>query len=148
LLDVEGLVGLLLLGFWIWALLDVIATDAPLCRNLPKGMWLILVLILPDIGAILWLLMGRPEKGSWRPGSSDYAAPRKPIAIEDRPDYSAPVITDRRSAELDEQLARWEREQHEAKQAELDRREIEVQRRELELRQRELDAREHKLDNE
>ena len=140
--ELGGLVGLLLLALWIWALLDVIATDSALCRNLSKGVWLILVLILPDIGAIAWLLMGRPEKGSWRPGSTDYSATRRPIAIEDHPRYSAtPSITDRRSAELDRKLDEWEAEQR-AKNADLDRREAELRERELALREREVSARE------
>ena len=146
----DGLVGLVLLLFWVWALLDVIGTDASMCRNLPKPMWLIIVLILPDIGAIVWLLMGRPEKADWRPGSTDYAAPRRPIGPEDSPRYSpTPIITDRRSEELDKELERWERERAGAKdpeldrlQRDLDRRETELHRRELELRQRELDQRE------
>ncbi len=112
LFDAEGIVFVALFLFWLWALLDCIATDAALCRNLPKVIWIILVLILADIGAFAWLLLGRPERSSWRPGSTDYAKPRRPIALEDSPRYSStPIVTDRRSAELDEELARWEREQ-------------------------------------
>ena len=155
--------------FWIWALLDCIATDSAMCRNLPKPMWIILVLILPDIGALVWLLLGRPERASWRPGSTDYAAPRRPVGLEDSPRYSAsPNISDRRSEELNLELERWEREQKEralptspspsatspspaaapahpdldAWQQQLDEREAEIRRRELEMRQRELDERE------
>ena len=89
LIGAEGFVFLILFAFWIWAILDVIATDSGRCRNLPKGVWLILVLLLPDIGSLAWLLLGRPEKGSWKPGSTDYSAPRHPIAYEDHPRYSA-----------------------------------------------------------
>jgi len=160
--DVEGLAAVALFLFWIWALFDCIATDSAMCRNLPKPIWIILVLILPDIGALAWLLLGRPEKASWRPGSTDYSAPRRPIALEDSPRYSAsPSITDRRSAELDQELDRWQQEQAaqsaaagsgekadrasaelDAWQAKLDERETELRRRELEIRQRELDQRE------
>jgi len=116
----EGVVLFLLLGFWIWALFDCISTDSARCRNLPKGVWLFLVLLLPAIGSLSWLLLGRPENAPWRPGSTDYAAPRRPIAIEDHPGYSAtPVVTDRRSAELDRRLDMWEAEQR-AKAAEVD----------------------------
>jgi hypothetical protein len=149
--------------FWIWALLDCIATDSAMCRNLPKPMWIVLVLILPDIGALVWLLLGRPEKASWRPGSTDYATPRRPVGLEDSPRYSAsPNISDRRSEELNRELERWEREQKERAepsttspsaaaatppdldtwQRQLDEREAEIRRRELEVRQRELDERE------
>ena len=41
LLEGEGIVVLLLFLFWVWALFDCISTDAVLCRNLPKGVWLI-----------------------------------------------------------------------------------------------------------
>jgi hypothetical protein len=112
-LEIDGLVGLAFLGFWIWALLDVIATDASLCRNLSKAVWLLLVILLADIGALLWLLAGRPHKGAWRLQTTDYAAPRRPLGVEDEPGFheNTTAITDRRSQELDEQLAQWEREQ-------------------------------------
>ena len=140
--EIGGVVFLLLLAFWVWALLDVIATEAELCRNLPKGIWLILVLVLPDIGSLAWLLLGRPEKASWRPGSTDFAKPRRPVGYEDHPRYSAtPEVTDRRSAELDRKLDEWEADQR-AKRADLDRREAELRERELALREREVNARE------
>jgi Phospholipase_D-nuclease N-terminal len=107
--EAEGIVALLLFAFWIWALLDCIATDAALCRNLPKGMWLILVLFLPDLGSLAWLLLGRPEKAHWRPGSTDYSARRRPIGLEDQPRYGAITgASEERSAELDRELERWE----------------------------------------
>ena len=36
-IDVEGIVAVALFLFWIWALLDCIATDSSLCRNLPEA---------------------------------------------------------------------------------------------------------------
>jgi hypothetical protein len=147
-IELGGLVGLLLLGFWIWAILDVIATDSGLCRNLPKGVWLILVLVLPDIGSIAWVLLGRPEKAAWRPGSTDFAARRKPIAYEDQPRFDATpeIVTDRRSQELDRRLDAWEAEQR-AKNADLDRRESELREREIALREREIEKRERETDS-
>jgi len=145
LFEAEGVVLLVLLGFWIWAIFDCISTDGAVIRNLPKGVWLILVLLLPDIGSLAWLLLGRPQNASWRPGSTDYAAPRRPIAIEDHPRYSAtPSVTDRRSAELDRKLEQWEAEQR-AKAAELDHREAELRQRELELREQDIERREREL---
>jgi hypothetical protein len=147
LFEAEGLVLLVLLGFWIWAIFDCISTEAGLCRNLPKGVWLILVLVLPDIGSLAWLLLGRPQNANWRPGSTDYSAPRPPIALEDHPRYSAtPEVTDRRSAELDRRLETWEGQQR-AKAAELDRREAELRQRELELRERDIERREREIDD-
>jgi hypothetical protein len=121
LLRLEGLAALVLFLFWIWALLDCIATDSSLMRNLPKPMWVVIVIFLPDIGSLAWVLLGRPEKAAWRPGSVDYSAPRRPIGPEDAPRYSAtPNITDRRSEELDAELERWEREQREKRDGDTD----------------------------
>jgi hypothetical protein len=154
LLDVEGLAFVALLLLWVWALLDCIATDPAMCRNLPKMMWILIVLFLPDIGSLAWLLLGRPEKASWQPGSVDYSSSRRPIGPEDSPRYSpTPIVTDRRSQELDAELEKWERERAAKQnpeldklQAELDQREADLRRRELELRQRDLEQRERELD--
>jgi hypothetical protein len=150
LLDAGGLVFIILMLFWVWALFDCVATDAALCRNLPKGLWIILVLILPDIGSLLWLLLGRPERAHWRPGSTDYSKPRRPVGLEDHPRYS-PIagVTDRRSAELDAQLADWEKSravEPPAQARDLDEWEADLKRREFELRQRELEQRERELE--
>jgi hypothetical protein len=168
--EAEGIVALVIIAFWIWALFDCIATDSALCRNLPKGFWIILVLLLPDIGALAWLLLGRPQRAGWRPGSTDYSAPRRPIGIEDSPRYTEIAgVTDRQSEELDRRLDDWEKQQRaegasnsssaadppaapspradlDAWEAELAAREDEIRRRELELRERDLDERGRGLD--
>ena len=160
LFEIEGVIGFLLLALWIWALIDCITTDSELCRNLPKGVWLIIIILLFDIGSILWLLLGRPANKHWRPVTgSDYSGPRRAVGVEDRQGFTD-SISDRRSKELDQRLAAWEVERGaseptavsspnaelDAQEAELARREADLRRRELELRQRELDARERDLD--
>ncbi len=151
--EAEGVVALVLVAFWIWALFDCISTDSALCRNLPKGLWLILVLLLPDIGALAWMLLGRPERAGWRPGSTDYSAPRRPVGVEDSPRYSEVAgVSDRRSEELDRKLQEWEEEQRAAGdatassgRADLDAWETELAAREEALRRRELEQREREL---
>lgn len=64
-LFIDGGLGLVLLGLWIFCLIDVITTDEYRMRNLPKVAWLLIVLLLPDIGSIVWLVAGRP----WEPRS-------------------------------------------------------------------------------
>lgn len=63
-----GLLGGILLVFWLWALADVILTDSMLIRNMQKGTWVFLVVFLSTIGAAAWLLFGRPEGASLVPG--------------------------------------------------------------------------------
>lgn len=84
----EGITGLVLLGIWIWAILDVISTDESMMRNLPKGVWLLLVIVLPTIGAVAWIALGRPNGVGWRPGDTTYRPVRRTIGHEDRPDWN------------------------------------------------------------
>lgn len=44
----------------VYCLLNVITTPAPAVRNLSKGVWLVLVIVLPLVGGIAWLVAGRP----------------------------------------------------------------------------------------
>ncbi|NUR10195.1 MAG: PLDc_N domain-containing protein [Nocardioidaceae bacterium] len=56
----DGALSLLLFALWVFCLIDVITTDESLCRNLQKGWWILIVLLLFDVGAVLWLIAGRP----------------------------------------------------------------------------------------
>ncbi len=58
-----------------------------LVRNLPRMVWLILVIILPDIGAIAWLALGRPLHAGWRPGDTRVRQRRRVVGPEDRTDW-------------------------------------------------------------
>src|SRR5688500_4489968 len=120
LVGADGFLFFVLFLFWIWALFDCISTDAARCRNLPKVVWVILVIFLPDIGALAWVLLGRPARATSRPGRTDSSSrPARPVPVEDQPRYAtSPAVTDRRSAELDQQLAEWEREQAEKRELE------------------------------
>lgn len=70
------------LVIFVYGLVDVIRTDGRLTRGISKPAWIIVMIVLPVVGAILWLLIGRPRgKGPARP------APRHPIAPDDDPDF-------------------------------------------------------------
>jgi hypothetical protein len=86
----DGVFGLALLGLWIYCVFDVITTDESLIRNLPKLLWLAIVLFIPDIGSIAWLVAGRPPKASFRiAGGSSYGPGRETVrrAPEDGPRF-------------------------------------------------------------
>jgi hypothetical protein len=57
----RGVPVLLLVLLWLYCLFDAIGSDASRVRNLPKVAWVFVVLLLPDIGSILWLVAGRPR---------------------------------------------------------------------------------------
>jgi hypothetical protein len=44
----------------VFCLIDVIAMEEYRMRNLPKGAWLLIVLLVPTVGSIAWLVAGRP----------------------------------------------------------------------------------------
>lgn len=58
---VRGLLGIALLALWIYCIVDVITRDESEIRNLPKIVWLLIVVFLPTIGSLLWLIAGRPR---------------------------------------------------------------------------------------
>ena len=55
-----GVVGLILLAIWIYALFDVITTPDGATRHLPKIGWILIVIFLSTIGAAAWFFLGRP----------------------------------------------------------------------------------------
>lgn len=66
----RGLIPILVVGLWVYCVLDVIATDESRAQNLPKLLWLLLVVFVPLVGSIAWLLLGRPPGVGWRPGDT------------------------------------------------------------------------------
>ena len=127
---VPGLIGGILAIFWLWALFDVIMTDSLLIRNMQKSTWIFLVLVVPTIGAMAWVLLGRPEGAAAMPGGqtpydrNPYRSDRRPLGVEDAPGWSKPTIEPSRpsSAGDSESLAIRERKLME-KEAELAKRE-------------------------
>lgn len=89
--------GLFMLALWVYAVIDVISTDEILVRNLPKNMWLLLVLFAGPIGSIAWLILGRPQYAGWAPGgnaSTSRPTPRprsRPRGVEDDIGWSPPI---------------------------------------------------------
>lgn len=59
-LFVDGALLIVTLGLWIYCLIEIIQTPDGACRNLPKLVWLILVVVLPLVGSLAWLIAGRP----------------------------------------------------------------------------------------
>jgi hypothetical protein len=116
-----GVVSIALLALWVFCIFDVIATDDALIRNLPKGLWLMIVIFLPDIGSLAWLLLGRPMYAGWRPGDTTRRTPKRVLGPEDRPDFPSTRPTALPSSRED-RLAAWE-EQLRRREEELRRRE-------------------------
>lgn len=71
----DGFFGLLMVAVWIFCIIDVITTPEDRCRNLPKLIWLLIVILFTAIGSIAWLVAGRP----WEPkATADVRSNRRP----------------------------------------------------------------------
>jgi hypothetical protein len=122
-----GLFMLLDLALLVIALIDCLSTDEFAVRNLPKVVWVFLILLFSPIGAIAWFVAGRPQTasvgrgGQWRPGAGfpERERPRA-VAPDDDPAFLRDLNRSRRDDE--EMFKRWE--------ADLRRREDELRKRE------------------
>jgi hypothetical protein len=119
-----GVFALAALALWIYCVIDVITTDEATMRNLPKGLWLIIVIFLPTVGSIAWLIAGRPQGKGFAIADD---GPRRPVRNQsdipwaERDDID-PIVRER---EERARLRMWEEQ--------LRRREEELRRREGEL---------------
>jgi hypothetical protein len=56
-----GIFTLVAVVLWLYAIFDALTAPAERVRTLPKAIWLIIVILLLDIGAIAWFVWGRPR---------------------------------------------------------------------------------------
>lgn len=109
----DGLVFLVLFAFWVYALYDAITTNEVLVRNLPKVAWVIIIILLFEIGAAAWFLLGRPSKASLGRTPDRHRDHSNPMDAVDLTGLS-PVVRDReeraRLRAWEEQLRRREEE--------------------------------------
>jgi len=112
----EGALGVALLILWIFCIVDVISSEPTIVRNLPKLVWLLIVIILPDIGSITWLILGRPRGAALAPGATwtRPQAPRRsapgPVGPEDSPHFLKSIDDERRLKAWEDDLRRREEE--------------------------------------
>ncbi|MCL1838474.1 MAG: PLD nuclease N-terminal domain-containing protein [Propionibacteriaceae bacterium] len=73
---------LIVIGFlMIFCIVDLAQADSARIRRAPKWLWAVAIVLLPGIGSLAWLFLGRPlsQKAS-KPKSG-------PIAPDDDPDF-------------------------------------------------------------
>jgi ABC-type Na+ efflux pump permease subunit len=89
----------LVLTLDVFAIVDVMLIDRSRIRVLNRVFWVILIVLLPVIGAILWLVLGRERRGG--------SAERRTIAPDDDPAFLKNL---RRDEEQDDRIRRLEQE--------------------------------------
>ena len=91
----------------IFALVDAIMIDPKRTRGVSKPAWVILIVVLPVVGALLWLTVGRGRKSSVRKQQGQNVAPDDDPAFtgsRGRPAGDSVNDVDARIKDLEEQL--------------------------------------------
>src|SRR3954470_22607877 len=79
---------LLELVLLVYCVLNIITTPEHEVRNLPKLLWLVLVLFVPIVGSVAWLVAGRPI-GASGPNGLPYKGNTGRFPEYDRPGRAA-----------------------------------------------------------
>ena len=108
-----GAVVVVELALVVYCVLNIITTPEHQIRNLPKLLWLLLVLLFPLIGGISWLIAGRPQ-GATR--SLPYKGNAGVPAEYDRPGRAAAYAPDDDAAFLASLKARADEQRRVAEQ--------------------------------
>ena len=92
--------GALAIGFWVYAVVDCSLTDARRARGIPKGAWVVVILVLNIVGGALWFLIGKDRTI----GRGDT---RVELAPDDDPTFLRRLSSD---SEQEERIRRLEKE--------------------------------------
>jgi hypothetical protein len=79
----KALVVIVPLVLAIFCLVQVAQSRSDLVRTLPRWAWALVILLVPLLGSMAWLSVGRPRE----PGGSAPPTRRRPIAPDDDPDF-------------------------------------------------------------
>lgn len=92
------LAALTALALAIYCLVECVQSNRTEVRHLPKVLWLLLIVVIPVVGPLAWLLLGRPRHGDG--GAPARSAPQRrapgPRAPDDDPDFLAQLDERRR----------------------------------------------------
>jgi hypothetical protein len=98
----------------VLALISCLSAEEGEVRALPRIVWVIIILLFPLVGSIVYFAAGRPvtsgaQSGHWRPGNGfpEATRPRRNLAPDDDPEFLRGLEqqTRRDDAEL---LRKWE----------------------------------------
>ena len=92
-IKLEVLLGIASFALWVFCLVDAISAPSNRIRNLPKVVWVLLILFFPLVGSIAWLVAGRPEGAARRSayerealGFPEYDRPGRAAAVDPEKD--------------------------------------------------------------
>lgn len=108
----------IVLAAMVFALVDIIMRDEWQVKHLPKFGWVLLVILIPLIGTLLWFVLGREYSGSSASSALGAALAPRP---QPQPQPQTELFS-RDSRSTEEQLAELDREiEYYQRRAELER---------------------------
>ena len=93
----------------IFALVDLITSDDYQVKHLPKMAWLFVIILLPVVGSIVWLLVGKDRGRVLSAENVSFGDPRRHSAVEAAAS-SRPLSTEEELAAIDREIAFHENE--------------------------------------
>lgn len=101
---VELVLGLAVTVLWIYSIVNCVLTPESQVRGIPKLAWLVLIVLVPLLGSVLWLAVGRTSGPPRLPRPRPAAPPTRAPGT-----YSA-LTSDERIRRMEEDLRRLEQE--------------------------------------
>ncbi|MCL2466171.1 MAG: PLD nuclease N-terminal domain-containing protein [Micrococcales bacterium] len=90
-------------GLLLYCFIDALQADPARVRNLPRMLWLLVIVAVPVFGPLAWLFLGRPLwQAPW------HTAPPRRRGPDDDPDFLASLRPNDPTRE--QKLAQWEAE--------------------------------------
>ncbi|MGG5170775.1 PLD nuclease N-terminal domain-containing protein [Pseudarthrobacter sp. J1738] len=95
---------ILAIAIFVYALIDCIRTDRRAVRGISKTAWIVVMVLLPLLGAILWFIFGRPYPGPQQRRVTHTTAP------DDDPEFLQNLERQRRNKAEADRLAKLRQE--------------------------------------
>jgi hypothetical protein len=94
---------LIVVAFMVFTVADIALIDYRRIRTLPRGIWIVLAIVLPIVGGVLWIAVGRVRAGD----TAAQATRRAPVAPDDDPAFLGKL---NREKDLESRIEQLEKE--------------------------------------
>ena len=96
----KNLGALLLIGLVVYSVVDVLSSDEHERIGLPRWAWVVLLLLVPLAGSIVWIVVSRTQRARHQDdGQGGRVLPSAPVAPDDDPEFLWKLEQQRREAE-------------------------------------------------